>query len=131
MSETPHSDPGPQEPVPPPPPSTPSPPPPPGAQPPSGAPVPPETGGAGDRDNTQLYGIIGIVLAIICCPPLGILFGYLSMQEARKAGKDQTLGKVAFWLGIAMTALGILGTILALCLGWGSWNWDNNPEPYD
>jgi hypothetical protein len=88
-------------------------------------PSPPPRGSAG-RDNTQLYGILGIVLAVVCCPPLGILFGYLSMQEAKKYGKDQTLGKVGFWLGIAMTAVSLIASILALCLGWGSWNWGDN-----
>lgn len=77
------------------------------------------------KDNTQLYGILGIVLAVVCCPPLGILFGYLSMQEAKKAGKDDTLGKVGFWLGIAMTAIGVIGTILAVCLGgFSSFGWN-------
>jgi uncharacterized membrane protein len=80
------------------------------------------------KDNTQLFGILAIVLAVVCCPPLGILFGYLSMQEAKKAGKDDTLGKVGFWLGIAMTAIGVIGTILAVCLGgFGSMNWNNDP----
>jgi hypothetical protein len=81
------------------------------------------------RDNTQLFGILGIVLAVLCCPPLGILFGYLSMQEAKRAGKDETLGKVGFWLGIAMTALSVIGTILAVCLGgFGSMTLNNNSD---
>lgn len=72
----------------------------------------------------QLYGILGIVLAVVCCPPLGILFGYLSMRDARKLGKDDTLGKVGFWLGIAMTAIGVIGAVLAVCLGgFGSMGW--------
>jgi hypothetical protein len=81
------------------------------------------------KDNTQLFGILGIVLAIACCPPLGILFGYLSMQEAKKAGKDDTLGKVGFWLGIAMTAIGLIGAILAACLG-GFSGWQMDRDTY-
>ncbi|HZM84001.1 MAG TPA: hypothetical protein VFC19_50425 [Candidatus Limnocylindrales bacterium] len=90
--------------------------------------MPPPAG----RDNTQLYGILGIVIAVICCAPLGILFGYLSMQEARKHGKDDTLGKVAFWLGIALTALAVIAAILGLCFGaFGSWNMNRDHDPYD
>ncbi len=78
------------------------------------------------RDNTQLFGILGIVLAVACCPLLGILFGYLSMQEAKKFGKDQTLGKIGFWLGIAMTAVGVIGSIVAVCAGgFAGWNQHN------
>lgn len=79
--------------------------------------VPPPAAAQPARDNTQLFGILGIVLAVVCCPPLGILFGYLSMQEAKKSGKDQTLGKVGFWLAIAMTAVSVIGTIIAICAG--------------
>lgn len=69
------------------------------------------------RDNAQLYGIIGVIAAFICCPPLGILFGWMSMTEARKLGKDDTLGKVAFWAGIVVTAGWIVGGVLTACLG--------------
>ncbi|GHJ46044.1 hypothetical protein Cs7R123_33860 [Catellatospora sp. TT07R-123] len=65
----------------------------------------------------MLFGIIGIVAAVTCCPPLGILFGWLSQKEAREHGQDQTLGKVAFWLGIAFTVLWVIGTGLSCALG--------------
>jgi hypothetical protein len=104
-----------------PPPATP-PPSPPAVPPPGAQPAQPA------RDNVTLFGVIGIIAAFICCPPLGILFGYLSMQEARKLGKDQVIGKVAFWAGIIMTALAVLGTILSICLGgfgmWSSNDWN-------
>jgi hypothetical protein len=81
---------------------------------------------APQRNNTQLFGILGIVLAVVCCPLLGILFGWLSMNEAKKTGSDDTLGKVGFWLGIAITAIGLVTTIIAICAGGISgWN-DNN-----
>ncbi|MDI1460354.1 DUF4190 domain-containing protein [Catellatospora sp. KI3] len=102
----------PHEPVPPVPP--PPPPPPPVHPGPSPYGVGPPPAG---KDNTVLFGIIGIVAAVACCPPLGILFGWLSMKEARKHGQEETLGKVGFWLGIAFTVLWLLGWILACALG--------------
>ncbi len=89
--------------------------------------MPPPAAVPAPRDNTQLFGILGIVLAVVCCPLLGILFGYLSMQEAKKYGKDQTLGKVGFWLGIAMLAVSVIATIIAVCAGgFAGWNERNN-----
>lgn len=67
-----------------------------------------------DGGNTQLYGVLGIVLAVVACAPLGILFGWLSIKEARTHGQSQTLGKVALWLGIALTALVVLAGLCAL-----------------
>lgn len=78
---------------------------------------------AGQKNNTQLFGILGIVFAVVCCPLLGILFGWLSMNEARKTGSDETLGKIGFWLGIAFTAVAVVSVIIAACAGaFGSWN---------
>ena len=75
------------------------------------------------KNNTQLFGILGIVFAVVCCPLLGILFGWMSMNEAKKTGSDDTLGKVGFWLGIAITAIALVTTIIAICAGGiGSWN---------
>ncbi|MCP2326571.1 hypothetical protein HDA40_005078 [Hamadaea flava] len=90
---------------------------PPGGQqypPPYQAPVTPVAPG---KNNTMLFGILGIVLGVVCCAPLGILFGWLSMNEAKKTNSDATLGKVAFWLGIALTAVAVIGGLIALCAG--------------
>ncbi len=74
------------------------------------------------QGNAQLFGWIGIVTAVLCCPLLGILFGYLSMQDARKFGQDETLGKVALWLGIGILALSVVSGIIFACLGGtGAW----------
>jgi len=61
---------------------------------------------------------------VVCCPLLGILFGWLSMNEAKKTGSDDTLGKVGFWLGIAITAIGLVTSIIAICAG-GISGWNN------
>jgi hypothetical protein len=116
---------------------------PPEYMPPPGAPAPPPAGsppgyeGAYQQqaypaappssNHTQLYGILGIVLAVVCCPLLGVLFGWLSMNEAKKTGSDDTLGKVGFWIGIALTAVGLVSAIIAICVG-GISGWNNNND---
>jgi hypothetical protein len=111
----------PAEPPPPPPPPPIAGGPPPGyehAYPPPGAYAAPAA-----KNNTQLFGILGIVLAVVCCPLLGILFGWLSINEAKKTGSDATLGKVGLWLGVGLLALSVVVGIIAACAGaFGSWN---------
>ena len=58
------------------------------------APYPPPAAPA-SNDKTTLWGVLGIVIGLICCWPLGIVFGVLSMNEAKKSGKPNTLGIVA------------------------------------
>lgn len=91
-----------------------------GQTPPQPAPV-----AAGGKNNTQLFGILGIVLGVVCCAPLGILFGWMSMNEAKKTGADDTLGKVAFWLGIGLVAIWLVAAIIAICAG-GLGSWSND-----
>lgn len=59
------------------------------------------------NDKTTLWGVLGIVFAF-CCSLLGIVFGILSMNEAKKAGKPPTLGYVAIGLSVVMIILGII-----------------------
>ena len=73
-------------------------------------PMPPAAAPASDR--VTLWGVLGIVFAL-CCPLLGILFGVLSLLDARKVGKPPTLAYVAF--GIA--ALNILFNIIWAATG--------------
>ncbi|WP_435823241.1 DUF4190 domain-containing protein [Catellatospora citrea] len=90
--------------VPPPPPPPPVPPPPPGPPPygtPSGMP-----GKGGDR--VTLYGVLGIVLGLCCCGLIGLILGWLSVQEAKKVGKKPTLGYIAMAVGV----IGIIWNII-------------------
>lgn len=64
---------------------------------------------AAGNDKTTLWGVLGIVCAF-CCWPLGIVFGVLSLLEARKVGKQPTLAYVTF--GLIVLAL-IINIILA------------------
>jgi predicted membrane channel-forming protein YqfA (hemolysin III family) len=61
------------------------------------------------NDKTTLWGVLGIVFAL-CCWPLGIVFGILSLLEARKSNKQPTLAYVAF--GVIVLAL-VVNIILA------------------
>jgi hypothetical protein len=60
-------------------------------------------------DRTQLWGILGIVIGLICCPLLGIIFGVLSIVEANKWHKPKTLGIIAI---VASVAGGIIWSII-------------------
>ena len=59
------------------------------------------------NDKTTLWGVLGIVFAF-CCSPLGILFGVLALNEAKKAGKPPTLGWIAIILSAVLLVLGII-----------------------
>jgi hypothetical protein len=75
-------------------------------QPPAAPPPPYEAAAApAGKDNTQLFGILGIVIGLICCGPAGIVLGILSIMQAKKFGKPQTLGIIA----IVLSVVGIIG----------------------
>jgi hypothetical protein len=63
---------------------------------------------APSNDRTTLWGVLGIVIGLICCWPLGLLFAFLSFREARKVGKQPTLAYIAF----ACCAIGIIWNII-------------------
>jgi len=71
------------------------------------APPPPPAAAPASNDKTTLFGVLGIVFAF-CCGILGLVFGILSMNAAKKAGKPQTLGIVA----IVISILNIVGGIV-------------------
>lgn len=52
------------------------------------------------NDRTTLFGVLGIIIGLICCQPVGIVFGVLSMQQAKRYGKPNTLGIIAIVLSI-------------------------------
>lgn len=51
------------------------------------------------KDRTTLFGVLGII-GVVCCAPLGIVFGLLSLMDARKNHKSQTIGYVALGLSV-------------------------------
>jgi hypothetical protein len=64
------------------------------------------------NDKVTLWGVLGIVFAF-CCSPLGIVFGILSLLDARKVGKPPTLGYIAIGIGVLV----IISNIIALSTG--------------
>ncbi|BCB81497.1 hypothetical protein GCM10022251_17400 [Phytohabitans flavus] len=71
-------------------------------------PYPPPPAAQPANDRTTLWGVLGIVIGLICCWPAGIVFGVLALQEAKKAGKPPTLAYIAF----AASALNLIGSII-------------------
>lgn len=51
------------------------------------------------KDNSQLFGWIGIIGGL-CCGIIGLVFGVLSIMQAKKWGSSPILGYVA--IGIAV-----------------------------
>ncbi|MEV0809986.1 DUF4190 domain-containing protein [Micromonospora sp. NPDC050200] len=81
-------------------------------------PPPPPPPPAG-RNRTTLWGVLGIVLGLICCGVLGIVFGYLSIRDAKRYGQSPVLG----YLAIAFGVLNIIGsTILRASGRYPFWN---------
>ncbi|GAA4574807.1 hypothetical protein GCM10023176_42690 [Micromonospora coerulea] len=81
-------------------------------------PPPPPTPG---RDRTTLWGILGIVLGLICCGILGIVFGYLSVRDAKRFGQSPVLG----YLAIAFGVINIIGSAILRASGnYPFWNND-------
>jgi hypothetical protein len=70
------------------------------------APYPPPAATPAGNDKTTLWGVLGIVIGLLCCWPLGIVFGVLSINEAKKAGKPNTLGIAA----IVAAAINLIGS---------------------
>lgn len=72
-------------------------------------PPPPATG----RDRTTLWGVLGIVLGLLCCGILGLVFGYLSIRDARRYGRSSLLG----WIAIVLGVLNLIGSAIVRTRG--------------
>ncbi|MEU0154810.1 MULTISPECIES: hypothetical protein [Micromonospora] len=75
-------------------------------------PPPPPPPAAG-RDRTTLWGILGIITGLLCCGILGIVFGYLSIRDAKRFGKSPLLG----WLAIAFGVINIIASAIIRARG--------------
>ncbi|MGC4848347.1 DUF4190 domain-containing protein [Micromonospora sp. DT15] len=82
---------------------------------------PPPPPPAQGRDRTTLWGVLGIVLGLICCGIFGIIFGYLSIRDARRYGQSPLLG----YLAIAFGVINIIGGAILRSTGnYPFWNND-------
>lgn len=61
---------------------------------------------AAGKDRTTLWGVLGIVVGLLCCGFLGILFGYLSVRDAKRYGGSPVLGYVAIGLSVLNIVVG-------------------------
>jgi hypothetical protein len=59
------------------------------------------------KDNTTLFGVLGIVLTFCFWIP-GVIFSILSLNSAKKAGKSPTLAYVGFALQAVLLVLNII-----------------------
>ncbi|MGS2613435.1 DUF4190 domain-containing protein [Micromonospora sp. LZ34] len=80
-------------------------------------PPPPPAGG---RDRTTLWGILGIITGLLCCGILGVIFGWLSIRDAKRYGQSPVLGYLAITFGV----INIIGSAILRATGnyplWGN-----------
>jgi hypothetical protein len=72
------------------------------------APYPPPAAAPAGSDRTTLWGVLGIVLGLVCCFILGIVFGALSIRDAKRYGKSPTLGYVAIALAVVNLVVSVI-----------------------
>ncbi|HKT02563.1 MAG TPA: hypothetical protein VJT31_23790 [Rugosimonospora sp.] len=75
-------------------------------QPPPPGPYPGAAPAANDRST--LFGVLGLVIGLLCCSPAGIVLGVLSIQQSNKSGKPATLGYVA----VVVSVVALIGGII-------------------
>lgn len=59
------------------------------------------------KDNTNLFGWIGIIGGL-CCGLIGIIFGALSIMQAKKWGSSPVLGYIAIAVAIVNLITGAI-----------------------
>lgn len=79
------------------------------------APYPPPA--AAGPDRTTLYGVLGLIIGLICCGVIGIVLGYLSIREARRHGSSPVLG----WVAIILSVVNIIGSGILSATGNYPW----------
>lgn len=69
------------------------------------APYPPPRAASGP-DRTTLYGVLGLIIGLLCCGVIGIILGYLSIREANRHNSSPALGWVAIVLSVVNIVAG-------------------------
>lgn len=65
-------------------------------------------------DKTTLFGVLGIIIGLICCWPVGLVFAILSLNQSKKHGSSPTIAYVAF----AACAINLIFNIIGFTQGW-------------
>ena len=63
---------------------------------------------AAGNDKTTLFGVLGLIIGLICCSPAGIVLGILSVNQAKQHGSSPTLGYVAVVVSSIALVFGII-----------------------
>lgn len=74
---------------------------------PAAPPPPRSSAGPASRDRSTLFGVLGIVLGLCCCGPLGVVFGILSIQQAKRHRRPLVPGYAAIVVGALNLAVNI------------------------
>ena len=67
---------------------------------------PPPVPQASGKDNSQLLGIIGIIVGLICCSIAGIILGIVSLMQANKYGSTRMWGILAIVASVVNIIVG-------------------------
>lgn len=63
---------------------------------------------AAGNDKTTLFGVLGLIIGLICCSPAGIVLGILSVNQAKQHGSSPTLGYVAVVVSSIALVFGVI-----------------------
>lgn len=70
--------------------------------------------------GSQTFGIISIVLALICCSPIGGIFGFIGLMNAKKAERlymqnpEEYMGYEQARTGKTLSIIGLVLAILSI-----------------
>lgn len=67
--------------------------------------------------QTDVLGIIGIVLAVIGFAPIGLILGLVGASKAKREQRSPLLSRIAWILSLVITVLFTLGIILLIAFG--------------
>jgi general stress protein CsbA len=56
----------------------------------------------------MFWGLLGVVIGLICCGILGVVFGILSIRDARRFGRSPVIG----WVAIALSVINIVASLI-------------------
>jgi hypothetical protein len=72
---------------------------------------PPPGQPAAGNDRSQLLGILGIVIGLLCCWPAGVVLGVISIIQANKFGSNKLWGILAIVASVVGALISFTVTI--------------------